>query len=125
MREDKPPLVNQLCMVYHFKCDLRGAAYVGYTCRHLHQRFEEHKGSTGRNPLIEQHDLEPDHIYANYLYIFNLHLKMTSGRLKCRYFLLLVFIIKSISNKLLILHIAFENHCHENCELDKQMRFLS
>lgn len=65
VREDKPHLVNQLCMVYHFKCDLCGAAYVSYTCRHLHQRFEEHKGSTGRNPLTEQHDLEPDHIYAN------------------------------------------------------------
>ena len=33
------------------------------------------------------------HIYANYLYIFNLHLKMTSIRSKRYGFLLLVFII--------------------------------
>ena len=33
------------------------------------------------------------HIYANYLYIFNLHLKMTSIRSKLYGFLLLVFII--------------------------------
>ena len=35
------------------------------------------------------------HIYANYFYIFNLHLKMTSRRSKRHGFLSLVFIIKS------------------------------
>ena len=29
VREDKPPLVNQQCMVYHLKCDLCDAGYVG------------------------------------------------------------------------------------------------
>ena len=33
--ETKPPLVNQQCVVYLFKCDLCDADYVGYTCRHL------------------------------------------------------------------------------------------
>ena len=42
VRENKPPLVNQQCVVYNFQCNLCDAGYVGYTCRHLHQRIEEH-----------------------------------------------------------------------------------
>ena len=62
VREGQPSLENQQCVVYHFKCDLRDAGYIGYTCRHLHQRIEEHKGSAVGNHLGEQHDLESDHI---------------------------------------------------------------
>ena len=36
VREDKPPLVSQQCVVYSFQYDLCDAGYVGYTCRHLH-----------------------------------------------------------------------------------------
>ena len=50
IEETKPPLVNRQCVVYKFQCDLCDAGYVGYTCRHLHQRIEEHKGS-----MIGQH----------------------------------------------------------------------
>ena len=72
VREDKPPLVNQQCVVYYFKCDLCDSGYVGYTCRHLHQRIEEHKGSAVGNQsavgnhLREQHDLEPDDIAQSF-----------------------------------------------------------
>ena len=45
LKEVKAPLVNNQCVVYKFKCDLCDADYVGYTCRHLHQRIDEHKGS--------------------------------------------------------------------------------
>ena len=45
VKEVKAPLVNNQCVVYKFKCDLCDADYVGYTCRHLHQRIDEHKGS--------------------------------------------------------------------------------
>ena len=41
--EAKPPLINQQCVVYKFKCDLCDADYVGYTRRHLFQRIDEHK----------------------------------------------------------------------------------
>ena len=34
----------------------------GYTCRHLHQRIEEHKGSAIGNHLKEEHDIAPDDI---------------------------------------------------------------
>ena len=43
--ELKPTLVNQQNVVYKFKCDLCDANYIGYTCRHLHQRVEEQKHS--------------------------------------------------------------------------------
>ena len=58
VREDKPPLVNQQCAVYHFQCGLCDAGYVGYTCRHLYQRIEEHKG----NHLREQYNMAPNAI---------------------------------------------------------------
>ena len=65
VREDKPPLVNQQCIVYHFQCDLCDAGYVGYTCRHLYQRIEEHKGSAIGNHLREQHNMAPNKISFN------------------------------------------------------------
>ena len=33
MREPKPPLVNQQCVLYNYQCDLCDAEYVGYTSR--------------------------------------------------------------------------------------------
>ena len=66
VREDKPPLVSQQCVVYSFQCGLCDAGYVGYTCRHLHQRIEEHKGSAIGNHLREQHDMEPEDIAQNF-----------------------------------------------------------
>ena len=43
--EVKPPLINQQCVVYKYKCDLCDADYVGYTGRHLFQLtcINEHK----------------------------------------------------------------------------------
>ena len=40
LREAKPPIVNRQCLVYKFECDLCDAGYVGFTCRHFHQRVE-------------------------------------------------------------------------------------
>ena len=66
VREDKQPLVNQQCAVYHFQCGLCDAGYVGYTCRHLHQRIEEHKGSAIGNHLREQHNMAPNDIARSF-----------------------------------------------------------
>ena len=66
VREDKPPLVNQQCVVYHFQCNLCDAGYVGYTCRHLHQRIEEHKGTAIGNHLKDQHNMSPNDIARNF-----------------------------------------------------------
>ena len=66
VREEKPPLVSQQCVVYQFKCDLCDAGYVGYTCRHLHQRIEEHKGATIGDHLREKHALEPNNIAKSF-----------------------------------------------------------
>ena len=49
--EPKPFLINEQCVVYEYKCDLCGADYVGYTCRHLFLRINEHKHSViGKHP---------------------------------------------------------------------------
>lgn len=54
--EAKPPLINQQCVVYKFKCDLCDADYVGYTCRHLFQRIEERKHSAIGKHLCDAHN---------------------------------------------------------------------
>ena len=61
-KESKPPIVNQQCVVYHFKCDLCDADYVGYTCRHLYQRIDEHKGSVIGKHVRDQHGGDPSDI---------------------------------------------------------------
>ena len=40
MKEAKPPIVNEQCVVYNFQCDLCDAGYVGYTRGHLHNRVK-------------------------------------------------------------------------------------
>ena len=66
-KEKKRPIINQQRVVYHYKCDLCGANYVGYTCRHLYQRVEEHKGSSSiGNHIKEQHGTVPSDIYRDF-----------------------------------------------------------
>ena len=43
MKETKPPIVNQQCVVYNCQCDMCDAGYVGYTRGHLHCRVKGHK----------------------------------------------------------------------------------
>ena len=43
VKETKPPIVNQLCAVYDFQCDLCDGGYVGYTRGHLHNHVKGHK----------------------------------------------------------------------------------
>ena len=57
MTEPKPPLVNEQCVVYEYKCDLCDADYVGYTCRHLFQRNNGHKHSVIGKHLRDVHNL--------------------------------------------------------------------
>ena len=60
--EKKPPLVNQQCVVHKLKCDLCDADYVGHTCRHLHQRIDEHKNPVVGKHVRERHRDEPARI---------------------------------------------------------------
>ena len=64
--ETKPALVNLQCVVYHFKCDLCDADYVGYTCRHLHQRIDEHKSSVVGEHMVEQHGEDAKNIEKSF-----------------------------------------------------------
>ena len=43
VKETKPPIVNQQCVVYGFQCDLCDAGYGGYTRGHLRNRVKGHK----------------------------------------------------------------------------------
>ena len=52
VKETKPPIVNQQCVVYGFQCDLCGAGYVGYTRGHLHNRV---KGGKRTQTTILRH----------------------------------------------------------------------
>ena len=65
-KEHKPPIVNQQNVVYHYKCGLCDTDYVGFTCRHLHQRVEEHKRSTIGYHVKDKHGGDPDSIGSNF-----------------------------------------------------------
>ena len=84
--ERKPPLVNQQCAVYHFKCDLCDADYVCFTCRHLHQRIDEHKGSAIGKRLREEHAKEPNDITESFKI-----LKKCQSKLDCLIFEMLFY----------------------------------
>ena len=53
VKETKPPIVNQQCVVYGFKCDLCDAGYLGYTRKHFHNRVKGHKQQSS---AIAKHD---------------------------------------------------------------------
>ena len=109
MKEQKPSIVNQQRAVcyYYYKCDLCDTDYVGYSCRHLHQRIEEHKGwATGRL-VKEQHLKEPDDIAKNFRI-----LKKCQNKPDCLIFEMLFIRIlkpkldKQCENSLLLLYVA-------------------
>ena len=58
LKEIKPSVVSQHCVVYKFACDLCDADYVGYTARHLHQRIDEHKYSAIGKHFLEAHGVK-------------------------------------------------------------------
>ena len=66
--ELKPKLVNPQNVVYEFKCDLCDANinYIGYSCRHLHQRVEEHKHSVISKHFLEKHNLKRMNLNTNF-----------------------------------------------------------
>ena len=77
--EEKPPLINQQSVVYEFTCDLCDTNYIGYTCRHLHQRVEEHiKHSVIGKHFRDVQDLTPDNLIKNFTVI-----KKCCGKLEC------------------------------------------
>ena len=68
LREARPPIVNQQCLVYKFKCDLCDAGYVGFTRRHLHHRVDEHKSSSSSigKHFCDEHSLAPKDLTNNF-----------------------------------------------------------
>ena len=54
-KEIQPSIVNKLCVVYHFSCDLCDADYVGYAARYLLQHIAEHKNSAIGRKFLEAH----------------------------------------------------------------------
>ena len=78
--------MNQQNVVYEFKyCDLCDANYIGYTCRHLHQRVEEHKHSVIGKHFLEKHNLKRMDLSTNFKV-----LKKCRGKLECLIFEMLI-----------------------------------
>ncbi|XP_068723610.1 uncharacterized protein [Montipora capricornis] len=71
LREPKPNIVTQQCVVYLFKCDLCDAGYVGYTKGHLHTRVEGHrpKASSIYRHYCKEHSTA---VLNNFLARFNI-----------------------------------------------------
>ena len=57
--------MNVICEC-DLKCDLCDADYVGYTCRHLHQRIDEHKSSVVGEHMVEQHGEDAKNIEKSF-----------------------------------------------------------
>ena len=77
LREPKPNIVTQQCVVYLSKCDLCDAGYVGYTKGHLHTRIVGHRlkaSSIYRHYCKEHNTAVPN----NFLARFNVIKKCTS-----------------------------------------------
>ena len=53
VKEEKPPIITEQCVVYNFQCDLCDAGYVGYTCGHLHNRVKGHKQQSSAIPPLQ------------------------------------------------------------------------
>ena len=77
LREPKPNIVTQQCVVYLFKCDLCDAGYVGYTKGHLHTFVDGHhqKASSIYKHYSEEHNTA---VPNNFLARFNVIKKCTS-----------------------------------------------
>ncbi|XP_071941048.1 uncharacterized protein [Antedon mediterranea] len=58
-KEMKPRIINSQCVVYKFQCGLCDTNYVGYTCRHLYKRINEHNKSIIGDHL-KQHGITGD-----------------------------------------------------------------
>ncbi|XP_022788722.1 uncharacterized protein LOC111328527 [Stylophora pistillata] len=95
--EKKPNIINQQRVVYYFKCGLCDADYVGYTCRHLYQRAEEHKASQSSigNHIKERHGHTPSDLHHSFKI-----LKKCKSKLDCLiYEMLFIKEIKPSLNK--------------------------
>ena len=73
MREAKPPMVNQQCLVYKFERDLCDAGYVGliHTPSSTRQRIEEHKNSSSSisKHFRDKHSLSPEDLTRNFSFL--------------------------------------------------------
>ena len=76
--EEKPSLIKQQSVLYEFISDSCNTNYICYTCRHFHQRVEEHKYSVIGKHLRDVHGLTPDNFIENLKV-----LKKCRGKLEC------------------------------------------
>ena len=52
VKEAKPSIVNEQCVVYKYQCDLCDAGYIGYTRGHLHNVLKDINNSPQALPNI-------------------------------------------------------------------------
>ena len=91
----KSKIINEQCIVYHFKCGLCEMDYVGFTNRHLFQRINEHTNSTssiGKHMKL-QHGVQRPAIAENFTV-----LKKWRSKLDCLFYEMLI--IKELKSSL-------------------------
>ena len=68
-----------------FECDLCDAGYVGFTCRHLHQRVEEHKNSSSSicKHFQNNHSLAPKDLTMNFSLLKSAQTNLTVLSMRC------------------------------------------
>ena len=67
VREAKPAIVSQQCIVYQFKCNLCDTGYVGYTRGHLHEDGHKRKASSiYKHYKIEHNALVPKNLISQF-----------------------------------------------------------
>jgi len=99
LREPKPNIITQQCIVYLFKCDLCDADYVGCTKGHLHTRFEGHcqKASCIYKHYSKERNTA---VLTNFLACFNL-IKKCTNKFDClvtEMYSLILFVLKYSCN---------------------------
>ena len=84
VKETKPPIVNQQCVIYSFQCDLCDAGYLGYTRGHLHNRVKGHKQQS--SAISKHYKNVHGTILQDPLKRFKPNLNVQSDSIRAKYF---------------------------------------
>ena len=114
VKEAKPPIVNEQCVVYSFQCDLCAAGYVHvrYTRGHLHNRVKGHKQQS--SAIAKHYKNVHGTIPQDLLKRFEV-LKQCRNKFDCLAYKMLFISQISTYNQTLLMRKYFHNLCTLLC----------